>query len=118
MNKQEYLNSIQRCTINEKKIIKISQLYSNELPDLLLKIVSNCDESVFFDDGSRILSFAEILDAERDLNVPFQQKSLIPVADCGDNDFIVYDYKNKVWEKYNIVDETVFKKRCKLEMLL
>ena len=118
MTKKEYLDQIADLRVNETKLKKIHETYSDQLPDDLEKIISNCDETVFFDDGTRILSYAEILDAERDLHIEFRDKGLIPISDCGDNDFIVYDFINKIWAKFNIVDETVFKKRASLDDLL
>lgn len=45
------------------------------------------------DDGVRILAFKEILNAKEELHVDFKADGIIPVADCGENDFIVYHLK-------------------------
>jgi hypothetical protein len=118
MDKQEYLIKISKTEIDEEKVKKVSQKYGANLPDILKKIISNADTSEFFDDGSRILSFDEIMDAENDLHVAFASNGMIPFADCGENDFLVYHFYNDIWSKFNIIDESVFKKKPKIEDLL
>lgn len=118
MTKQEFLLQAGSFSVDKNKIAKIKELYTGPLPEILEKIISNSNESVYFDDGVRILSYAEILDAKRDLQVDFTAKGIIPVADCGENDFIVYDYNNSEWGMFNIVDEIMFKKCSTLEDLI
>lgn len=110
MTQKRYLECVSQKKIEEKKVLDIQKVYGAELPDLIKKIISNSDEPVFFDDGVRILSFKEILNAEKDLHVDFQSKGIIPIADCGENDFIVYHFKEAFWSKFNIIDEISFKK--------
>ena len=55
---------------------------------------------------------------KNDLHVSFRDKEIIPLIDCGENDFIVYHFMDKIWSKFNIIDETVFKKKNSLEELL
>ena len=43
---------------------------------------------------------------------------MIPLADCGENDFIVYHFTDGSWSKFNIIDETEFKKRNALDEIL
>lgn len=118
MTKKEYLEKVLRAVIDDAKVSKVQKIYGCKLPDIIQKIVSNSDEATFFDDDTRILSLDEIVDAEKDLHVDFISKKIIPLADCGDNDFIVYHFEDDVWSKFNIVDETIFKKRNDLSELL
>ncbi len=118
MTSKEYLEAIKQSIIDEERIKNIAEKYTDQIPDLVKKIISYSDSSIFLDDEIRILSFEEIIDAETELHVPFRKRSFLPVADCEDNDFIVYDYKNSLWAKFNIVDKTAFKKRQTLEELL
>lgn len=118
MDKKEYLAKLEAVSIDAKKVEKIGELYSVDLPEILQKIISFAKETVFFDDGSRILSYDEIVDAEKDLHIEFKRKGIIPVADCGENDFIVYHYNDSIWSKFNIIDESVFKKKKTIEELL
>lgn len=117
MTKDEFWVKVRDYSIDKNKTERIEKEYSCQLPNVLEKIVSNNNEALFFDDGVRILSYAEILNAEKDLHIDFKSKDIIPVADCGDNDFIIYDFKNKLWAKFNIVDQTIFKKRTSLAEL-
>ena len=118
MTKAEFIKSINEASIDNSKEKKIEDLYADNLPEVIKRIISCNDSSIFLDDEIRILSFTEIIDAEKDLHVDFHSIGVIPMVDCGDNDFIVYDYNNSTWAKFNIVDKTIFKKRATLEELL
>ena len=118
MTKKEYIEQLSTKQIDEKKVEQIRSIYEPKLSETVKKIISNADESIFFDDEYRMLSYQEIVDAQADLHVDFKKKGLIPVADCGENDFIVYHMADNSWSKFNIIDETVFKKRNLLEELL
>lgn len=118
MTKKEYMKQLPDKPIDAKKVEEIEAIYHAKLPELIKKMVSNADESIFFDDDDRILSYKEIADAQVDLHVNFKSMGMIPLADCGENDFIVYHFADGSWSKFNIVDETVFKKRNALDELL
>ncbi len=118
MTKKEYLQRLAAIKVNSKKVKKVETSYGTELPEIIRKIVTSADETIFFDDGFRILSLDEICDAEKDLHVNFKEKGIIPLADCGENDFIVYHFEDEIWSKFNIIDETVFKKKSGFEELL
>ena len=118
MEKSEYLELISRNDIDMVKVTEIETIYGCTLSEIARKLISNCDEALFFDNGTRILAFDEIINAEIDLHIDFKDKGLIPVADCGNNDFIVYHFNDDIWSKFNIIDETVFKKRNELSELL
>lgn len=118
MTKKEYVAQLPAKKTDEKKVSKVQDIYGTEIPDIVKKIISNNDESIFFDDDYRILSYQEVVDAETDLHVDFKAKGVIPLADCGENDFIVYHFNDGIWSKFNIIDETVFKKKNTIEELL
>jgi hypothetical protein len=56
----------------------------------------------------RRLSHKDILSAQEDLGVQFSKLGLIPLFDKGDNDYVVYDFRNKRWKLFNIADNTAF----------
>ena len=118
MTGKEFLKMIENIKVDENKSGKIEAVYGDSLPDILKKLLSNASEPVFLDDDSRVMSYDEIIDAEKELHVAFKDKGFIPFVDCGDNDFIVFHLKDKIWSKFNIVDETIFKKKDNLEDLL
>jgi hypothetical protein len=104
-----FMTQIQATNIDQSKIEKIKKIYGvSNLPELIEKILSNDQHHCI--NNTRFLSFSEITDAKKDLNVDFAGKGILPIADCGDNDFIVYHFKDHKWSKFNIVDEVVFKK--------
>lgn len=118
MTKKEYLLLLEKGSINSSRIQEVQKIYKNELPEIIKKIVSYSENSIFFDDGYRVLSFQEIIDAEHDLHIGFAEMNIIPIMDCGENDFIVYHLKSNMWSKFNIIDESVFKKKTELNELL
>lgn len=118
MNKHDLVNLCKGICLDETKIDEICRVYNRELPDLLKEIISFTDDSIFFDDGYRLMSFAEIKSASDEYEVDFVGAGLIPFIDCYDNDFIVYNFNTATWAKYNIGDRVLFKARSELEDLL
>ncbi len=114
MTGKEYLRSLAGVKSDKKKTDKVESIYTVDLPEIILKIVSNAKEPIFLDDDSRVLSYDEIVDAEKDLHVAFKEKRMIPLVDCGENDFIVYHFEDRIWSKFDIIDETVFMKKIAL----
>lgn len=117
MNKHEFLSSIADIKVNTKKISVVEATYEGKFDDIVNRIISACDKTLFIDD-IRLLTYNEILDAEEDLRINFIQLQLIPIFDCGDNDFIVYHISKNHWSLFNIVDECCFKEKKTLEELL
>ena len=95
----------------------IQKKYGQELPEIVKKIVSYGKDTVFLENDLRVLSASEIIQAEEDLHVNFSEKQFLPVADCGENNFIVYHFADNSWSKFNINDESVFKTRKTLDEL-
>ncbi len=118
MDKKAYFDHLTKVKIDNKNVNKIQNLYGVKLPDIIKRLLSSNKSTIFFEDGTRILALVEILDAEKDLHIEFKNKGLIPLADCGDNDFIVYDFKKNKYSIFNIIDEVSFKQRSALKELL
>lgn len=117
ISKTAYLKDIENVEIDDKKVSKIKAIYG-EITSIIQKIVSYSSSSVFLDNGCRQLSISEIIDADKDLGVDFSKLKMIPLFDCGENDFIVYNLKNNSWSKYNTNDNSIFKKSSSLKDLL
>ena len=110
MTKEEYFDMLKDCVIDKDTIDKVQEKYGTDLPGCVHRILSCAKEPVFLD-NVRILSIDEIMDAEEDLSVDFMGKQIIPIADVGDNDFVVYHFDDGTWSLFNIVDEFDFMKR-------
>lgn len=117
MKTNEYLNSINNMKIDNSKVSIIEKTYAPISSDEVKKIISNCDDTLFINDV-RLLTFAEISDAEDELEIAFAEQKILPLFDCGDNDFIVYNLNEYNWSLYNIIDNCIFKTRSSLEELL
>lgn len=118
MTKNDYLEQLNSKSIDKEIVEKAQEIYGNIFPEIIQKIISSGVESEFLDDDIRILSTDEIMEAEQDLHVDFKEKGLIPIADRGDNDFVVYSFEAKSWSVLNITDETQFKITSDLRDLL
>ena len=106
---RRFIKNINSSNISGEKILKIESVYRSKIKnDFVKKLISAVKNTVFLDNGCRILSFGEILQADTDLKVSFKKKNLLPLADCSDNNFIVYDLDKETFSKFNIVDETVY----------
>ncbi len=118
MTRKEFLQIVEEIKIDEPIVANIENLYGYSLPQIIKEMVSYSQDSIFFDDGYRTLSLSEILEAEIDLHVDFVKYAMIPVIDCGDNDFVVYHFEECLWSKFNITDGSIFKRRKSLSELL
>lgn len=118
MTRKEYLIQLEGVTPDPEVVRRAENVYGFSLPTAVKQMLSFSKESIFFDDEWRTLSLAEVLDAQDDLHVDFKALGLLPVIDCGENDFIVYHADNQGWSKYNIVDEVAFKEKAHFEELL
>ena len=103
MNKNEMKTLIDAVNGDKKFLEKCEKAYG-VFPDEVKKILSNNDDNDFIG-GWRVVSESEVLNPEETVHVDFKKKSLIPVADMMDNNFICYDLKNKVWTLFNMVDK-------------
>ena len=93
---------------------KFESINNNELQEIL-KYVG--DEPVFFCNGEmRLLSKEEIINYKKELNI--EMDNIIPLIDLYDNDFLIYNINENVFEKLNIVDGTIFGKINTIEKYL
>ena len=117
MTKTEFLAQLSAAAVDSEKTKAVGTVYKGELPDIIQKIITCCNETVFFD-NTRILAYEEILCAPQELHVDFDVRHLIPIADQGDNDFVVYHMVEKKWYLFNIIDKTLFKERSTFQELI
>ena len=106
--------------MNLKDFILLKQNNENNLPQTLKLTISNSEavqllnkvqtEPIFFDDEKfyRLLCIDEITNSNSEFLVDFTSYNLLPIIDCGDNDFICYNYNENIWCFFNIADEISF----------
>ncbi len=90
-------------------IIKENSITNEELLKLI-KYVK--DEPIFLLNNIRLLSMDEILDYKEELKI---DKSIIPLIDLCDNNFLVFDIENKEFQILDISDEQLWKKIDSIE---
>lgn len=88
----------------KKDLIKrIEEKFKIKVDGQLNKILMFCEDMpVLFDNEKRLLSIDEILDYETELKI---ESKVIPLIDCYDNDFLVYNIEKKCFEMFNISTE-------------
>ena len=110
MKINDFVLGLANISIDNKVVHTIQKKYSTEgIPRTVQQLVSVAKDGTFFDEGCRLLSYDEIFSASQDLNINFSKYGIIPFFDIADNDYIVYNFKNKNWELFNIIDEKAFK---------
>jgi hypothetical protein len=120
MKLADVIKSLDQVQINKAFIDALEKFYGASFPDEVKRAASISSETVFYDDLPilRGLSNDEVMNASAELSVDFAYNHLLPLFDTGDNDYIVFDTKEKCWYLFNIVDETKFKKASKLSHYL
>jgi hypothetical protein len=116
LNIHDFIDGIEKQSINTQFVDKLAEIYDAELIEYVKKLLSASPDGIFFesDDILRLLSHKEIINASEELSVDFTSLQLIPIFDTGDNDYIMFDIKNKNWCKFNIVDSVKFKQKSLL----
>lgn len=119
MTKEEFLSKVTTASESNETVIKIETMYGNiSLPEVVKKIISLSEDSIFFEEDKRLLSKKEILEASKDLHVDFVKKGLIPLIDALDNDFISFSIISKKWCFYNIIEDCIFSEASDIAELL
>ena len=118
MTKQEYLDGVKQCPDNAERIKTVSDIYEIEINGIVAKIVSFSDNADFIGEERRALSYKEILNASREYEKDFKSLGIIPVIDAYDNELIVYIICERLWAKYSLSDEVLYKKKDSLDKLL
>ena len=118
MIKKDYLSHLDTVVIDKAMVSQLEKKYDCVFPERIAQVISRATDTIFFEDDSRMLSFSEMLDAEKDLHTEFVKLGLLPLADCGENDFIVFHVKDGTYSVFNIIEECDFKRKDSLEALL
>ena len=118
MDINQYIERIKNVEIDDAKVDSIEKLYLTTLPMDVKLIVSLTLEDCFIDEKCRIISFKEILNSEVFTGVDFSKLKMIPLVDCKDDDYIVYNFATSHFEMYNIYDEVSFRESKNMEELL
>lgn len=111
MNKKEYLKEVEDCKIKLDRVEKVEKLYGEKVNDELARIISYADKVDFFDEERRALSFKEIMNATKDMEVDMVKMGIIPLIDAYDCAYIVYSFSEKEWARFSTVDGTLYKKK-------
>lgn len=118
MTREKFLKDVDKSSGSNDTVQTVEKMYNVSLPDLVKKIISYSDSTVFFGEERRLLSKKEIINASKDLHVDFVKKGIIPLIDALDNDFICYDLNTKQWCFYNIIDDTSFSETPDISKIL
>lgn len=98
---------------------EFEEKFSVEIDGELKEILSLCgNESIFFDDESRLLSIEEILNSKEEMLL---EAKVIPIIDKYDNNFVAYDIFNKCFIDFDISTDFIGDKidsiRCYIDKI-
>lgn len=110
MTSSEYIMALTKVKISNADGHDLKKKYGRDIPKVILQIAAYDEKAVFLDNGTRMLSGDEILNFKKDMKLDDSSSTLVPIADKGDNDFVVYDMKSGKWMIFNAVDSTAFRK--------
>ncbi len=117
IDKDTFIEMLETATENDEIVSAIEGAYNITLPEQARRMVSLSDAPQFTEDW-RTVSFEELLNSTEYLKYGFVDKGLLPVVDVSDNDYIVFNSKSEMWEKYNIIDELSFDEAEDIKELL
>ena len=103
MTVSEYISALTNVKISDADGHDLKKKYGRDIPKIILQIASYDEKAVF-------LSYKEILNFKKDMKLDGSSSNMVPIADKGENDFVVYDMKSKKWMIFNVNDSTVFRK--------
>ena len=118
MDINQYIELIKSNEVNQDFVASVEKLYGITLTEELKHIVSVVMDDYFISQNCRVLSATELLRTEDFTGVDFTELGMIPLVDCKDGDYIVYNFGTQKYEMYNIYDEVSFKKADSLEALI
>lgn len=118
MDVKQYIELIKNNEFNNDAISSIEELYGVSLTDELKRIVSVELEDYFISEKCRVISVKEILRTEEFVGVDFTELGMIPLIDCKDDDYIVFNFETQKYEMYNIYDEVSFRDADVIEELI
>lgn len=100
-----------QLSLIENKMSLVKSIYSvKKMNRLILSLFLFGNKFIEVDEKNswRILGINEVENAEQELNVDFISKKMLPIVDCFDNDYIVFDFSSESFCMLNIVDEMSF----------
>lgn len=118
MDVNQYVDLIRNNNVNDKVVTKLEELYGFSLTDALKHIVSVEMDDYFISDKYRVISAKEMLSTEYFIGVDLTKLNMIPLVDCMDDDYIVFNFANQKFEMYHIYDEISFVEGSSLEEML
>ena len=118
MDIKQYINLIKDISINNDAVLSIEEIFGVTLNEDIKRIVSVVLDDYFIDDKCRVLSLKELLRTEDFTGVDFAELNMIPLVDCKDDDYIVYNFATQKYEMYNIYDEVSFREADSLEEMI
>ena len=118
MDVNQYVELIKCIKINDEIVTAVEEIFGVSLNDELKRIVSIVLDDYFIGKNCRVISVKEMLNTEEYTGVDFTDINMIPLADCCDADYIVYNFGTQKYEMYNIFDEVSFREADNLKEML
>lgn len=113
---KEFLKEQAKANDNLSLLNEMFKPFTIDEPSLKSIVCSLQKETVFFEDEEfyRLLSLQEVLDFEKEMFVDIKTAGIIPLIDCGENNFISYCLKESCWCVFDVAEEFLYNKKQKL----
>ena len=111
---EQFAEKLQSCEVDEEKVLEVENAYGIKAPEMLRRMVTMCTND---DDNYvanvmvnifRFMTISELLNPIEKLGVDCKSMGYVPVADCLNEDMIVYSYKKKKWLWRDKNNDTIY----------
>jgi len=111
---EQFAEKLQSCEVDEEKVLEVENAYEIKAPEMLRRMVTMCTND---DDNYvanvmvnifRFMTISEVLNPIEKLGVDCKSMGYVPVADCLNEDMIVYSYKKKKWLWRDKNNDTIY----------
>lgn len=112
MKLAEVIRNADKIIIDNSLVSRVESTYSCKLPEFVKHILSIPEDGPNYEEQVILLKLSNnmILKATEEMNSDFISNHVLPLFDLGDNDYLCYDYSDRLWCMYNIVDDSAFNK--------
>jgi len=118
MKRKDLIEKLKSVSVVTEKVEDMQKEYGTEFSQEMKSIISQSIEPLFFEDNSRMLSYGEIFSADIEYDNNFKELGIVPLIECFDNDFIVYNIRTGMYEMYNIIEKIAFNENKTLKDVL
>ncbi len=111
---EQFADKLQSCEVDKEKVLKVENAYGIKAPEMLRRMVTMCnsDEDNYVANNLvnifRFMTIREVLNPTEMIGVDCKSMGYVPVADCLNEDMIVYNFKTNKWLWCDKDNDTIY----------